>query len=196
MIDAHELPIIEGVNTTTVMGGMLGRLALRMQTYDTLQQKLAIIDNEAEQFNEQLNDLDSSLNARDYTEDIAYNALGLVLANKRLDPIKRDLDDLWDQGSLDTPSLYGRKATVKVHDPSKLNLIRGYKIDKHGEALQGLAKGYQVLSGRIDDYRFDHTNGGWLELMDTWRNRVYAIRPLIFRDENGVYKPSYDIELT
>jgi hypothetical protein len=176
-------------------GEILEKLAINMRAYDQLvEQRKSLIQSRDERA-KLLEDLDLDKPLSIYEPQIAYSALGYVIAQTKLDRVKKSIDDLQFSYTDRLHFLYvDRLAGVKVElaavDPEKYRLdafIPGENLDRHWLGKEPASK-----KGKITDINLDPQYGGWIEIHGRFNS--YCATGLIDREAD--YSPAFSIAYT
>ena len=189
MIDVIEHPGIEGIDTSTEIGSLLGNLALRMQARDKFKQIREGIEALKEIYESEVGYINPDTDAESYPTAVAYAALRVRQQDRKLDLLKhQERSELgyevpcnWD--------FRGRRAQVIALGGRDI----GTSVRNQYGLLDGLSQWHTERKGTIDEFYLGDSDGGWLTLKGRM-GKVYSTGPLIVRELN-IYKPAYSITL-
>jgi hypothetical protein len=176
------------VEQRSVFDQMLVGLADSMRQYDALAGHVELLVAEEQSFEDTLSALDNKL-LNQYPQDIAYSALGVMIARRRIEPIKQKMGGLLRLAdSVIVREQYGKKVTVTSLEPGRYN-IGSSRMNKYGE-FDRLSQWHTKRSGRITALHLDVLCGGSIMVREL-SGMYYSADPLI--DRYADYAPAFTI---
>lgn len=165
---------------------LLAKMPENMRLHDKLAGEKIVLYKVKEDYAETLEDLDIESPPRLYPENVAYDALGLYMTDRKILALQKQINGLNYQGDWTKfLSLHGRKVEVEPLSDRRID------HSTEGAFLKGSSR---KKSGSVTDISLTPSDGGWVKFKGKFAAGLeWQAAPLF--DINNDYAPLFRVEL-